>query len=110
MASLGAIMPALRRRCRAHRGLPAVAPNSPARCLLLGADALLADDAAPALMLGAHERAELGRRAADGLRAERSEALAHIRLAQHLSDLRLQPRQNPGWRAGDGEESLPADH
>jgi uncharacterized tellurite resistance protein B-like protein len=57
--------------------------------VLLGADPLLADDPAPARPLGADEGAELLRRAANRLRAERGEALAHFRQAQHLADVGL---------------------
>src|SRR5437660_2841496 len=77
---------------------------------LFGADALLADDPAPARVLRADEGAELRRRAADRLRAQRREALAHFRQAQRLAHLGLQPHHDLGRRAGDAEESLPADH
>src|SRR3954447_16715596 len=65
---------------------------------LFGTDSLFPDDPAPAHVLRPDEGAELLRRAADRLRAEPGEALAHFRQAQHLGHLPLQPRDDPGRR------------
>src|SRR6185436_20580462 len=100
---------------RAARAAPETAARARAgravgrRTLFFDLDARVPDDRAVALLLAAHERAHLFRRAGCGVHAERGEALLQVGRLHRLLDFRGQAQQDLAWRAGGRCIAAPGD-
>src|SRR5687768_5748332 len=54
---------------------------------LIQLDRIFVDDRLPALDVGLHRRAELGRRVGDDVHVLRAQLVAHLRVGKHAADL-----------------------